>query len=135
VAHCDLEVWFASDRTVKNMNAELRGVNKATDVIAIPTQEIVPGRRPKKMGDIYDIGGIALGLGYIHKKSLDQKMPFEEHITAVIIHGVCHLLGYTHDGLNDFRQMRQKEAHVLRRLKAMETDTVGLAAKAPKGED
>ncbi len=38
----------------------------------------------------------------------------------LLIHGVLHLLGYTHDKGKDYIQMRKKEKEVLAKLKILE---------------
>lgn len=67
-------------------------------------------------------------MGYIQKKSEQSGLSVEEELTSICVHGMCHLLGYTHRGekgrffichslTQDFAQMLEKESEVMEALK------------------
>lgn len=101
----DLKGWEVSilltdDETIRGLNRMYRGFDTATDVLSFgdtpDTGESaeIPGL--KRTGDI------VLALPFIEAQAKQFSVPFNEEVRRMVIHGVLHLAGYTHD-TNDFR--------------------------------
>ena len=45
-----------------------------------------------------------------------MNMSLEDRVTKLLVHGICHLLGYDHELESDWRSMRAKEAYILKKL-------------------
>ncbi len=47
----------------------------------------------------------------------EQKKPFADHATHLVVHGVLHLLGYDHETMRAARIMEPLESKILGELK------------------
>lgn len=108
---------------VQKLNEETRGIDKPTDVISIPYMSVEPGLKPKPGKKNRDLGQIVLGMGYIQQKAIGQQRDIDTIVTRTVVHGLCHLLGYTHRYDHDSAQMEQKEDELLALLQKSEQVT------------
>uniref|UniRef100_S4RZT5 YbeY metalloendoribonuclease n=1 Tax=Petromyzon marinus TaxID=7757 RepID=S4RZT5_PETMA len=118
-----LSALCVSSRRIRNLNLHYRGEDRATDVLAFPYAQVVaPGVLPEakdgaddslmdSLGDV-NLGDVYLGVSYI-QQSLRAGERFHDALTVTLLHGMCHLLGYTHDTMADWKQMYEKESEVL----------------------
>lgn len=95
-------VYLVSDGEIRRLNGRFRGKRQATNVLSFPEPKGFPhpegGGRP--LGDVY------LAPDYIASRG--------ENIVYLLIHGLLHLLGYTHDMERDKMRMERREASILR---------------------
>ncbi|KAM5153154.1 endoribonuclease YbeY [Mantella aurantiaca] len=115
VWHFDVGVICINDSRIRQLNKRYRKKDTTTDVLSFPFHEDVqPGFLPKaSFQDEYNLGDIYLGVEFIYKQCQDKQEDFNSILTVTAVHGLCHLLGYTHDRLEDWRQMFDKENEVL----------------------
>ncbi len=107
----DIGIWFTNNRTIKSYNERYRRKNKPTDILSFayhpnsnPDKKIVTQTLEDK-----NLGDIIVSAEYVKKSAAELKIPFQEHLNTVLIHGVCHLLGYTHDTEKNHARMQAKE--------------------------
>ncbi|XP_032802474.1 endoribonuclease YbeY isoform X3 [Petromyzon marinus] len=99
-----LSALCVSSRRIRNLNLHYRGEDRATDVLAFPYAQVVaPGVLPEAKDGADDslmdsLGDVNLG---------------DVYLGVTLLHGMCHLLGYTHDTMADWKQMYEKESEVL----------------------
>ncbi|MCR4261093.1 MAG: rRNA maturation RNase YbeY [Candidatus Colwellbacteria bacterium] len=86
---------------MRKLNSQYRGVNKPTDVLAIEDPKF-PGDKKNFMGEIY------LNPSYLKSK------PYDIHY--ILVHGLLHLSGFTHQGKSDNMKMEKKEKEILKWL-------------------
>ena len=77
---------------IRELNASFRDVDAVTDVLSFPAED--EPTRPY-------LGDIALSLPVIEEQASAFSVPFREEVLRMLIHGVLHLIGYTHQ-TNDF---------------------------------
>ncbi|XP_061412790.1 endoribonuclease YbeY [Lethenteron reissneri] len=114
-----LSALCVSSPRIRNLNLHYRGEDRATDVLAFPYAQVVaPGvlleaedGTGDSLGDV-NLGDVYLGVSYI-QQSLRAGERFHDALTVTLLHGMCHLLGYTHDTMADWKQMYEKESEVL----------------------
>ena len=104
---CALSVTFVSRGEIRRINAATRGIDKVTDVLSFPMQDLIDGRltEPLQAADLdYSLGQPAVFLGDILiclEKAEQQAQAlghsFEREIAFLAAHGFLHLLGYDHD--------------------------------------
>jgi len=98
-----VEVYLVSNIFMRNLNRRFRKQNKTTNVLAFPFFDNFPTPFGKKyLGEIY------LAPDYIKRRG--------ENLAALLIHGLLHLLGYTHEKSRDRIKMEKIERRLVVRL-------------------
>ena len=110
VAGSELGITFSDDTRVRGLNAAYRGKDKPTNVLSFP----VDGGRDGPAGPL--IGDIILGFETISRESEDLGIPFNDHLTHLIVHGLLHLFGYDHETEADAALMEPLETKILAAL-------------------
>ena len=106
----ELAVVLADDAMVRALNADYRGIDKATNVLAFAYRDCEPPAAP--------LAGDALGDGVISlERTADEAektgRSLHEHLSHLVIHGVLHLLGYEHGTDGDAETMEELEIRAL----------------------
>ncbi|MBN2530954.1 MAG: rRNA maturation RNase YbeY [Deltaproteobacteria bacterium] len=98
---CELSVVLCNDSFIQELNQEYRQKNMATDVLSFPLSEI-PLEKPLDtlLGDVVVSVDTALRQATEFNDSLMNEM------TSLIVHGILHLLGYSHE--NDENEAKMK---------------------------
>ena len=98
---------LSNNKEIKLLNKKFRKKNKATDVLSFPFQtKYELNKKLKKEKEIY-IGDIIINLSKIKNKKVLNNFKYE--FDRLWIHGLIHLLGYTHKKNKDFLKMSQIE--------------------------
>jgi len=116
ISHFDVNFMFVGKGFIKSLNLRYRRRNVVTDILAFPYFEnLVPGVLPPvpRLEYDYTLGDIVLGTPQIVKDCEADGKHLDDYLPVIITHGLCHLLGYTHDTQNNLNKMRKKEIEVL----------------------
>ncbi|XP_056392367.1 endoribonuclease YbeY isoform X2 [Hyla sarda] len=115
VERFDVGVIFVNNTKIQQLNKLYRQQDKATDVLSFPFHEsLCPGLLPDPpFPDEYNLGDIYLGVELIYQECQETKEHFNNVLTVTAVHGLCHLLGYTHHDPKDWKKMFEKESEVL----------------------
>ncbi|MCL2570631.1 MAG: rRNA maturation RNase YbeY [Firmicutes bacterium] len=114
------EIYFESKEEIKSLNRDFRGINKPTDVLSFPLLEITPGTIPTRELFPLDVnpetGLIELGDIFICEAVARKqtKTTLDDEIAFLFVHGMLHLLGYTHDTDSDEAVMNELTNKILR---------------------
>ena len=123
---CAVSVRLCSDETIRTLNAAHRGIDRSTDVLSFPTVSYKSGKTAgmceKALLQEYDdesgacfLGDIVISVPHIYAQAEEYGHPVEREATYLLIHGLCHLLGYDHIKEEDKRIMRAMEEKILSR--------------------
>ena len=96
-------ILLADDKTLRRLNRDFRGKDKATNVLSFPGMK-------DYAGDI----AIAHGVTKAEAKAAGKK--FADHATHLVVHGVLHLAGHDHERPKDAKVMEPLEVKILARL-------------------
>jgi probable rRNA maturation factor len=114
----EIGIWFTNDKTIREYNCHFRGKDKPTDILSFaywPT--LKPGEQIKPTTEEdHNLGDLILSAEYIQKDAEKLGVSLEERLKLLLVHGICHLLGYDHISDKDYRQMRAKEEALLKHL-------------------
>ena len=112
----EVSVSFVDNEQIRELNAEYRNKDAATDVLSFPLGE----------NDIYDIdeengacelGDIVISVERAMEQAEEYGHSLEREIGWLTVHSMLHLLGYDHEtSEDDARDMRQREEAVLQSL-------------------
>ena len=97
-----IEICLVEDKKIQELNNKFRKKNKPTNVLSFKEPKNFPNPEKKSLGEIY------LAPDYIQKEG--------SNISDLTIHGILHLLGYTHKGVHDKIKMEKKEKSILKKL-------------------
>ena len=98
---------LSNNKEIKLLNKKFRKKNKATDVLSFPFKtKYELKKKLKKVKEIY-IGDIIINLSKIKNKKVLNNFKYE--FDRLWIHGLVHLLGYTHKKDKDFLKMSHIE--------------------------
>jgi probable rRNA maturation factor len=105
---CELSVNFCDDAAIRALNAQWRGLDKATNVLSFPT----PGPLEKKPA----LGDIVIAFETVAREALEQKKGLPHHVAHMVIHGFLHLIGYDHEIRLDAERMEELERRIASQL-------------------
>jgi len=114
----DLGIWFTTSRTVREYNKSYRNKDKATDILSFPYHaNLKPGQRIKvKDEEDKNVGDILIAPEFVQNLLPLYETTLQKRISVLLVHGICHLLGYTHyDDEND-QKMSAKERMLATKL-------------------
>jgi probable rRNA maturation factor len=99
-----LTILLSNDKKLRTLNMTFRGKDKPTNVLSFPARV-----------DGY-LGDVAMAYGVTAKEAREQKKPFGDHATHLVVHGVLHLLGYDHETARAAKVMEPLETRILNEL-------------------
>ncbi|KAM9695771.1 endoribonuclease YbeY isoform 1-T2 [Trichechus inunguis] len=113
----DLGVICVDNKNIQHINRIYREKNVPTDVLAFPFHEnLKAGEIPQPdLPDDYNLGDVFLGVEYIFQQRKENE-DYYDVLTVTATHGLCHLLGFSHDTEAEWQKMFQKEKQVLEEL-------------------
>jgi probable rRNA maturation factor len=104
----ELAIVLTDDSSIRLLNRQWRGIDKATNVLSFPAQD--------GCGQLPIIGDIVLAYETIAREAHHEGKPFAHHLAHLAVHGFLHLLGYDHQQDGDADAMEAAERKILRRL-------------------
>ena len=117
-ADFDLGVLITSQSTIRTYNREYRHKDKATDILSFPFYpSLRPGEKIKAQEpDDKNLGDLIISPGYVMHDLPQWGVSFARRMQVLLVHGICHLLGYDHILDDDYKVMKRKENALLRLL-------------------
>ena len=95
-------IAFVSDKAIRQLNRQFRGVDKATDVLSFPAE------------DETNLGDIAISVETAAAQAKENGLTFEGEVAQLILHGLLHLSGYDHE--TDNGEMNRLELRLRKKL-------------------
>lgn len=108
----DVTVGFVSDRTIRRMNKQFRGYDRATDVLSFPATNNSEHAVDRTFSEL--LGDIVISAETASRQADDARHSLEREIDELVIHGVLHLCGYDHE--SDHGEMNRLELRLRRTL-------------------
>lgn len=105
-------VVLTDDEEVRALNSRFRGADKPTNVLSFAE----PLDTPHGAGESPFLGDVILARETVAREASAQGKTFLDHASHLAVHGVLHLLGYTHDADADAARMEAAEIAALARL-------------------
>jgi probable rRNA maturation factor len=102
----EVEVLLADDLTLRRLNKEFRGKNKATDVLSFPT--------PTEIANVH-AGDLAISLETAARQAAIYGHTLRDEVRILLLHGLLHLAGEDHE--TDDGEMAIREAELRRELR------------------
>ena len=106
----ELSVAIVGDRSIRRINREYLGRDKATNVISFAMQEgEFAGVNPLVLGDV------VISAATCAREADEGDMTFASRLHFLLLHGILHLAGYDHErsGESEARRMEKKEREIV----------------------
>ncbi|HYB98164.1 MAG TPA: rRNA maturation RNase YbeY [Candidatus Limnocylindrales bacterium] len=103
-ADCELTVVLVDDERIRELNAQWRGKDKATDVLSF--SQLEGEGLPLASGLL---GDVVVSAQKLRVQARDGGWTDEEELARLILHGLLHLLGFDHEVDEDARVMQAEE--------------------------
>lgn len=100
----EIELVVVDKKEMQQINLEQRGVDKTTDVLSFPLEDIPH----------FPLGSIVINSDMIKEKAKELNHKEKEELALLFIHGLLHLLGYDHE--IDNGEMREKEKELIEKF-------------------
>ncbi len=132
-ARGSVAIALVSDRRMRDLNKAFRGVDRPTDVLSFPSEDLdstprAPRNQPQLKRDkslhVNHLGDIAIAAGVARRQAGERRHTLTTELRILALHGLLHLLGYDHE--RDRGEMRRLEERLRRRAGLTE----GLIARA-----
>jgi len=101
-------ISFVDDKTIRNLNNAYRCINRATDVLSFPQNDLLHNL----------LGDIVISVDTSKRHCVKYGVGIFEEINRLIVHGLLHLLGYDHKKKKETVLMREKESELLAKIES-----------------
>ena len=119
-----VHLLLTNDEEIHQINAQYRGVDRATDVLSFPTVQYPKGKTardcPKRLHAEYDpeikacmLGDIILSWEHAQEQAAEYGHSVNRELCYLFAHGLFHLMGYDHMTDADKPVMRAMEEKAL----------------------
>jgi rRNA maturation RNase YbeY len=114
----DLGILITTNTKIHDYNMQYRGHDKPTDVLSFPYHtELKAGQKVKpQTEEDKNLGDLIIAPEYVLNDLPRWETTFEKHMQRLLVHGICHLLGYDHIEDEDYKIMHKKELGLLKKL-------------------
>mmetsp|Transcript_16809 Transcript_16809/g.26474 ORF Transcript_16809/g.26474 Transcript_16809/m.26474 type:complete len:349 (-) Transcript_16809:364-1410(-) len=141
--HYDVNMWITTEKKIRELNREYRGIDKGTDILSFPFHEtrrpeILPPprhelemnlgemivsplivqrvmRQDLRMWQKKKSNHRAAGEGGV-SGAMARTFDIQERLAQLALHGILHLLGHDHEDDRDHARMVAREEQVLAEL-------------------
>jgi probable rRNA maturation factor len=118
----DIGIWFTTNNTIREYNNNYRQKDKATDILSFPYHpDLIAGKRIKaQFSEDENLGDLIISPEYVQKHAIEYNTTLEDRLRVILVHGICHLLGYDHITDSDYKKMHKLELLLLKKLQLQE---------------
>ena len=121
---CAVSIRLCDDDAIHEINREYRDVDRATDVLSFPTVNypagMTAGQADKYLRRELDdelnacmLGDLILSVPHVLAQAEEYGHSPERECAYLLVHGLCHLMGYDHIEEDDKQKMRAMEEKIL----------------------
>ena len=120
---CEVDVQVTSDLGIHQLNLQMRGVDRPTDVLSFPAFSLTPGVLPgpedaDPATGLVPLGDMMLSLERVRAQAREYGHSVRRELAYLAVHSALHLLGYDHlDEGPEKARMRAREEAIMEELK------------------
>ncbi len=100
----EIELIITSNEEIQSINKEYRHIDKATDVLSFPYEDM----------PMAPLGSIMISSSFVELKAKELGHKQSDELSLLFIHGLLHLLGFDHEVDNG--EMREEEAKLINKF-------------------
>jgi probable rRNA maturation factor len=111
---CELSLTLTSDRTMRRLNRDFRGIDTATDVLSFSQIEQAgsapPNPRSVRNSPGLPVGDVVISIDTALRQAREYRVSPSSRLRRLLVHGFLHLIGYDHErSASDARRMFARE--------------------------
>jgi probable rRNA maturation factor len=117
----ELSLLFVDEPTISGLNRRFMDADGPTDVLAFPLDDPVdeaagstdarsPGSAPLLLGDVVVCPAMA------ERQAPEHAGSYDDELALLVVHGVLHVLGHDHAGVDEAATMQARERELLQRF-------------------
>jgi probable rRNA maturation factor len=117
----ELSLLFVDESTISGLNRRFMDTDGPTDVLAFPIDDPAddpagradarsPGPEPLLLGDVVVCPAVA------ERQAPEHAGSYDDELALLVVHGVLHVLGHDHGGLDQAAIMQARERELLQRF-------------------
>ena len=113
----ELSLVFVDEDTISGLNRRFMDTDGPTDVLAFPIDDPAGGdgarssaREPLLLGDVVVCPAVA------ERQASEHAGSYDDELALLVVHGVLHVLGHDHAGLEEAATMQARERELLQRF-------------------
>lgn len=99
----DVSLAFVGDKKIKNLNRDYRKKNSTTDILSFA-------------GEGGFLGELIININQIKKQAKDFGVSLEKELIFILVHGLLHLVGRTHDTDKKYKKMMAEAEVFIKKL-------------------
>ena len=118
-----MDILLTHNETIHEINREHRNVDRPTDVLSFPMNELVPGEfDPEACEYDYDrdcilLGDMVISMERCAAQGAEFGHGYAHEVMYLAVHSTLHLLGYDHEDEGaQKQQMREREKEIMKLL-------------------
>lgn len=116
----NLNILFTTNKSIRKFNKTFRNKDKSTDILSFPFHpNLKPGQKIKvESPNDKSLGDIIISLEQVQNDAETKwNRSFEHHLTALLAHGLAHLIGHDHHTDEEYKEMLKLEKRLLKSVK------------------
>lgn len=121
---CAVTVCLCDDDTIAEINRQYRNIDRSTDVLSFPSVNYPAGKTAgdsetllkQEYDDQYDaafLGDLFISVPHLIAQAREYGHTVKREAVYLLVHGICHLMGYDHIEDSDKERMRAMEEKIL----------------------
>ena len=133
---CCISVCLCDDETIAEVNLKYRGIGSATDVLSFPSVSYpdreTAGSSESLLRQEYDdesgacfLGDLFISVPRAAAQAREYGHSRLRETVYLLVHGICHLMGYDHIEPEDRKKMRNMEEKILSAVSVQRDDPAG----------
>jgi probable rRNA maturation factor len=107
---CDLSVVLCTDKFIHSLNNDFRKKDRPTDVLSFPYGDDLESLHSES---VRMLGDIIISVETAGRQAESRGHTLRHEVTVLLVHGILHLLGYTHENDDDETEMNSNADRVL----------------------
>lgn len=114
----ELNILLTNNKKIQSYNQKYRNIDKPTDILSFSFYpDLKPGERIQpEIEDDKHLGDIIISLEYVEEQLKKFDVTMDDRLSVLLVHGICHLLGYDHETDEQFEQMKKEEDRLLKHI-------------------
>jgi probable rRNA maturation factor len=109
VANSELLIRIVDKKEIQNLNKIYRNQDKPTNTLSF--KAMLPNEIKESI-----LGDVVICSEIIKQEAKLTNKSFKDHLIHIAIHGILHLLGYSHTLDKDAEQMQNMEIDILKKI-------------------
>lgn len=114
IKNYEIGVTLVDDAYIQELNSKYRGKEMPTDVLSFPLTD-----EEELDDDSFVVGDVVVSVETAQRQCHEYGHSLLRETVYLLIHGIYHILGYTHDDVDEKKAMRAKEEEVLKHFNVL----------------